>query len=217
MGKFERHLPLNGEIVDVTASESGEPGGSRQNDFVDAEFEEIGAAGDDQQRNRVGEMPAPATAPMAVDGLSMLKRQAGEKVAARGGAAFYLAGAAIAFMAFWIAGGYAVFPTLLHIRAPDSPRAVPRIGDISTSTVTINRHRILLVSGTIFNDSSETAKLPPVKIVVTTKSGKTVTYRLGSRSWPLGPGESMPFSSRLDAPATGVESVRVGLSGKGNL
>lgn len=216
MGKFDRQLPLNGEIVGAPATASSESAGSRIDDFIDAEFEEVGTP----SRDRDNSEPVPqdaAIAPLSVDGLSLLKRQAGERVAEKGSVAFYLAGAAIAFMAFWIAGGYAFFPNLLHDPAMNSAGASLSLDDITTSTVTVNGHPIILVKGTIFNGGAETAKSPPVKIVVTTKTGKIVSYQLGSSSWPLAPGESMPFSSRLDAPATGVESVHVGLSGKGKL
>jgi hypothetical protein len=213
MGKFDHQLPLSGEIMDAPKALPGDREAGRTFDFVEAEFEEIGLP-----LQSIGEFPQAERRDVedvrrTAGGMSMLKREADEKIRQRGTVLFYCAAVAVTFMAFWISGGYAVFPGMAQKAEQDN--ASLRIDNITTSSITVNQHPLLLVSGTVHNDGKDRAEPPPVKVTVTAKSGSIVSYQLGGKGWPLGPGQSMPFSSRLDAPASGVESVHVGLSGKG--
>jgi hypothetical protein len=214
MGKFDHQLPLDGEIVDAPSPAGEARSAGRKLDIVDAEFEEVGLPIlTSEEITRHTQRNSSGAAVLSSDGMSMLKRESVESVRQKGSVLFYFGAAAIVFMAFWISGGYAIFPSFGKKTAVAD--ADMRIDNITTSTVTLNEHPLLLVRGTVVNSGDGRAEPPPVKITVKSKSGDVVSYQLGSKGWPLGPGQTMPFSSRLDAPASGVESVRVGLSGKG--
>jgi hypothetical protein len=191
----------------------GAPPGGRKRDFVEAEFEEVGLPLLTREEvSRLGIADSVA-ARLSGDGMSMLKRESWQTVKQRGSVLFYAGAAVIVFMAFWISGGYVLFPGFGN--GATQKTAAIRLDKITTSTVTLNEHPLVLVSGNVINSGGERADSPPVKIKVKTKTGDVFSYQLGSKGWPLDPGQSMPFSSRLDVPASGVESVEVGLSAKG--
>ncbi len=213
MGKFHHQLPLSGEIIDAPAGMPGAPAGGRKRDFVEAEFEEIGLPLLTREEISQRGIADSVAARLSGDGMSMLKRESWQKVTQRGSALFYAGAVVIVFMAFWISGGYALFPGFWNGASPQT--AAMRLDNITTSTITVNKHPLVLVSGNVVNSGQQRADSPMVKIKVKTRTGDIVSYQLGSKGWPLDPGQSMPFSSRLDAPASGVESVEVGLSEKG--
>ena len=68
---------------------------------------------------------------------------------------------------------------------------------------------MLFVDGEAANDGPAAELLPPLEIVVAASDGSTTRYRLGTNGRRLAPGETFAFSSRLDAPKSGVKTVSV--------
>lgn len=212
MGNSGLSIPLSGEILPVVKDANAESAGGRAEHIADAEFEVIGAepvaTACNMQNLARGGPVRPADAE-----LSML-RKGGEKAQQEhGGIALYLGGLVIALMAFWVSGGHVLFNGMTKAAMPTPGNGI-RIGEVSTSTVRINGRMVLLVNGSVFNDSAEGVMVPPIRITVTTKSGGIERFQLGSHEQLLVPWRSMPFSIRLDAPAAGVGSVLVELTWK---
>lgn len=209
-------IPLNGEILAGESPLRGE-GGSQSNEFVDAEFETVvsGRHGPAvSPGNSAANSAKPATDATAGIGMDMLTKKRATPGSQRGGLPFYFAGIAVAAMAFWVSGGHALFGPIARVEASAPVAATLRLGGISTQPVAVGSKRFILVAGHVLNEGTSDAAAPPVSIAVTGKNGDVQRYRLGSQETVIGAGERMPFSSRLDAPASGVGSVVVTLAGK---
>ena len=191
--------PKAGGAVGVARAAGGD-------DIVDAQFEIVGGSGPRAEMpagRPIGSLAAPAT------GMDLLRKtDAPRQVRMRGGPLFWVSGIGMALAAFWVSGG--------HVLLRDLPFAMERAkaGAIRISAVTSRVERstgrpVLFVDGEAANDGVAAEPLPPLEIVVAGFDGSTTRYRLGTNGRRLAPGETFAFSSRLDAPKSGVKTVSV--------
>ena len=68
---------------------------------------------------------------------------------------------------------------------------------------------MVFVDGEAANDCAAAFLLPPIDVVVAGADGSVSRYRLGTNGRSLAPGETFAFSSRLDAPKSGIKTVSV--------
>ncbi len=208
-------IPLSGEIL-ADEARAPAPAPARVGDFVDADYETVGQSRSQEspRSNQAATTGASSANPDNAEaraGMDMLKKHGNRGSAERGGVLFYTAGLAVVMMAFWISGGHALFGTMTPLQTGSTHAETMRLGGITTEKVVIGDSHYLLVSGHVRNEGDGVANVPPIRIAVTGKSGEVQNYRMGSRSTAIGAGERLPFSSRLDAPVSGVESVLVTL------
>lgn len=208
-------------------------------DIIDAEFEDIGAAGHPHlQREKKPHHPPyghrhPAdTADPAH--MATLRRDGAHVLAKpdRGGIAFWSMGLLLVLGAFWFSGGYSmVLSTPLGIlpasdpAAPqDAQQAFPseqlplsplHLANVSTDIQDHGGREIILVDGAVVNDGDKSLAIPPIAIEVTDRNRVVTRYFLGTNGRVLAPRERYAFSSRLIAPKNGAESVKVRFSSEG--
>src|SRR5690606_11426388 len=109
--------------------------------------------------------------------------------------------------AFWVSGGHAL---LTSGPAPGIAAKTPlAIADVKSRIETHGGRAVLFVEGRAANDGGATLALPPIEIAVTANDGGVARYRLAATDTELKPGDRYSFSSRLDAPASGVRTVAV--------
>ena len=203
MKPSDRPSPVSGEIVTQGRGGLDARTISPEIRVVDADFETVSPA-----RPGFGTRPEAAT----VQGLDSLRTSttiADTGIDRKAGPAFWLTGTAVALGAFWIAGGHAMFPLPLQ----GAPTAAPglqvvsflsRVEDAATGPV-------LYVEGRVGNSSRSELNMPTLGIDVRAKDGSLTRYMIGSRGETLGPGSRFDFSSRLAAPAQGVDTVSIHL------
>lgn len=211
MAEDRNARPVSGEIM--TGSDLPLRDRGAVLDVVDAEFETV-----ERNRDERGERPAQireliGTAAPPLQGMDVLK--AGEPTAParrqKGGPAFWIFGLAIAAGAFWISGGHALVsdkPTSTPV-ATDTPGRGIRIGEVSSRIEDAGGRIVLFVDGEAINDGVSPAQLPPLEITVTAGDGQATRYKLGTAERELAPAARFSFSSRLEAPKSGVKSVSV--------
>lgn len=192
--------PLPGEIM--TAGVSLPIGRMRaaDADIVDAEFEIVGATA----------RPAAPQRFESSDRLAFLARDtAAPRAKKHGGLLFWTTGVGLAAIAFWVSGGHALVsraggPALLA-----ASHSAFTLSDISARLDHSGPKPVLLVDGEAGNAGSARADLPALEIHVSGGNGAVTRYKLGTSSRSLEPGERFVFSSRLDVPKNGVNTVAV--------
>ncbi len=193
--------PVNGEILAAPAREVGP---ARRSEAIDAVFESLRQ----DPQGRATAAPTPPTG-----GLTVLSSSGAAPAGERGGPLFWATGLLLIVTAFWISGGHALFSGL---RWPSLFLAEPAFTmlDSSTQTQAIGGRLYLLVDGTLQNTGMEAAAAPDIRIVVVDGDGVTTRYHLGLGKRIIEPGDTADFSSRLDAPLSGVKKVTVDYSGE---
>ncbi len=171
-------------------------------DVVDAEFEVVGIYAPPPQSLRV----EPS------DRLAFLARDtAPPTVKKHGGLLFWTIGVGLAATAFWVSGGHSLVshmggPALLA--SADSHSSFT-LSDISARVDRSGPKPVLLVDGEAGNAGPARAELPALEIHVSGGNGAVTRYKLGTSARSLEPGERFVFSSRLDVPKNGVNTVAV--------
>ncbi|MBX3584370.1 MAG: hypothetical protein KF810_21025 [Rhizobiaceae bacterium] len=187
-------------------------------DIVDADYISVPPASAGSQRitssppaggasAAIGSSAAPAA------GLEMLRRQdAGQPTGpVRGGPLFWTTGIALVIASFWVSGGHALVRELASVGTQASQGAL-RISGVTSRIDASGVRQLLLVDGEVANDGKATEHLPALEISVIGNDSVVTRYRLGTSGRPLSPGETFAFSSRLDAPKSGVKTVTVSFS-----
>jgi len=144
-----------------------------------------------------------------VAGLTFLAKQVPAPTAwfsQPGGAAFWSMGIGLAAVAFWVFGGHTLITG--GANAHSDHAALTLMGVTSRVDGTGN-NPILLIDGEAGNDGGTFATVPPIEIRVASLDGSVTSYKLGTSSPTIGPGERFAFSSRLEVPKNGVKSVSV--------
>jgi hypothetical protein len=204
--------PLSGEIMAAREPErrTGErrAGDRRVADAVDAEFITVGPASD-----RTGTAPAGGRAGAdASPGMDILKGKAADRGVRRGGPLFWTFGLCLVFAAFWVSGGHALV-SRPQADMPQSVRAAApgalRLSGITSRIERRDDRFFLHVDGEVVNAGSAGASVPGLEISVAGKDGRVTRYFLGTSGERLEPGGRFAFSSRLEAPKDGVETVTV--------
>lgn len=193
--------PLSGEIM------SGTPGRTRARDgigdVVDAEFTTVSR---EPARNPVS---APRSAP--VGGFDILARTSNAPVRSRAGAGFWLCGVLASAAAFWMAGGHSL---ARHIPVPGMTGESPvQVASVTSQVKRSLQGVHLVIDGMLENTGADAAEAPDLDIEVAAVGGGVMRYRLGNGRALIEPRGARNFSSRLDAPATGVKSVSVTVTG----
>ena len=201
MDHDDRARPVSGEIMSGGPARGTKPHEPRD-DVADAQYETLPPAG--------GDAPARfAESGAAPSGMDFLKTgAAAERGARRGGPLFWLFGLVAVGVAFWVAGGHALVGREDAV-APAPPKTPLAIADVASRVETHGDRDILFVTGRAENGGSRALALPPIEIAVTANDGGVTRYRLGTRGTELKPGDRYSFSSRLEAPGSGVKTVSV--------
>jgi hypothetical protein len=204
MADQSKARPVSGEIM------AGAPlaGGYFQApaaDIVDAEYETIPAAAPERPAATIASTEA---LPAGMDMLRRTERAAARKHFVRAGPAFWIFGVAIAAASFWVAGGHVLVRDLPAFAQGASAGAL-RISGVTSRVEGPSARPLLFVDGEAANDGDAAQALPPLEIVVAGLDGRVTRYRLGTNGRALAPGEIFAFSSRLDAPKSGVLKVSV--------
>ena len=209
--------PLSGEIIAGVPRETERRMGERRvgdrreaPDIVDADFVTVASGPPDRTGPAGGQPETPRKEPSP--GIDILKG-GGERATQRGGPLFWAFGLCLVLAAFWVSGGHAL---VLRQQAgsPDavsqpSARNALRITGVTSRIEQAGGRFFLLVDGEVANDGATGAILPGLEIRVAGKDGRTTRYFLGTSETPLEPGRRFTFSSRLEAPKDGVETVTV--------
>lgn len=184
-------------------------GALRNDDVVDAEFETLSVG----PAERLLPPRAPIRTAAAPDrGLDTLRKSHAANAghpASRGDPLFWSVGLSLVAAAFWVSGGHAlVGPSILpawHM----SPANPLRIAEVTSRVEDRAGRAVLFVDGKALNSGSEARSLPPIEVRVTGNDGRVISYGLDALSDSLAPGDTVSFSSRLEAPKDGVRSVSV--------
>lgn len=202
MHDHDKARPVSGEIMSGAA---GRRAGGAGVAVTDAEFETIEAvaAGAPARAQRM----AGASAMRGMDFLSS-KSAATPRNGASAGAGFWVSSLVIVFGAFWIAGGHSLVrqvpvPGLFEREGP------LRLIDVRSRVDDGDSLPVLFVDGAIENHGKSPRVLPTLRIAVVDVAGARTSYFLGTSDSVLEPGARYDFSSRLEAPRTGVSSVSV--------
>lgn len=174
-------------------------------DVIDAEFVTVAPGAVRPQE------PATAPAgPAGSPGMDILRRKAGGRRPERAGPLFWAGSLFIVAAAFWVSGGHALMARP-RPEAPASRAAVLplRISHVESRIERRDAGAVLLVDGEIANDGKAPAALSGLEISVAGKDGSAARYFLGTSDRVIEPGGRFTFSSRLEAPKDGVESVTV--------
>jgi hypothetical protein len=177
-------------------------------DIIDADFEVVATdrlvpprSRPDQQKAEKEEAAAP--------GMSFLKKQPAVQAgtpAGGNGFVIWTLGAGLAAVGFWVLGGHSL------IGGGDDAlngRSALSLMGVTSRVDETGRNPILMIDGEAANDGGDFAVLPPIEIRVAGIDGSVTRYKLGTSSPNLGPGERFAFSSRLEVPRNGVQSVSV--------
>jgi hypothetical protein len=197
--------PVSGEIM--TASAVPRRQRREMADLVEADYEVV------------AQTSAPSSAPSVEpaaridldDGLGMLRGSAAPAPPALwttpGGPAFWSVGAMLVLGAFWVSGGHAMITSVLHGQTGAGP--VLTISDVASHVDSSGLRPLLFVDGMAGNGGGDVAVMPELTISVTGRDGQITRYNLGTSGRTMAPGEKFAFSSRLDLPKNGVETVAV--------
>ena len=210
--------PLSDEIIAGVPRETERRMGERRvgdrreaPDIVDADFVTVASYHADRPGPAGGQPETPRKD--ASPGIDILKRSGGERPAQRGGPLFWAFGLCLVLAAFWVSGGHA----LVLRQQAGGPEAVSqpsarnalRITGVTSRLEQSGGRFFLLVDGEVANDGVTGAILPGLEIRVAGKDGRITRYFLGTSETTLEPGRRFSFSSRLEAPKDGVETVTV--------
>lgn len=188
-------------------------------DIVDADYISVPPASSADSQRINASLPADG-APAAIGssnapaaGLEMLRRQDASQPSGpvRGGPLFWTTGIALVIASFWVSGGHALVRELTSVGTQASQSAL-RISGVTSRIDASGARQLLLVDGEVANDGNATEHLPALEISVIGNDSVVTRYRLGTSGRPLSAGETFAFSSRLDAPKSGVKTVTVSFS-----
>lgn len=203
MDHDDRARPVSGEIMSGGPARDTAPRAAPgAGDVSDAQYETLAPSNGTAQDRFAG-----ATVPSS--GMDFLKTgAASERGRRHGGPLFWLFGLALVALAFWIAGGHALLGEG-GLPAPAAAKAPLHIADVASRVETHGGRGVLFVTGRAENGGREALALPPIEIAVTANDGGVTRYRLGTGGTELKPGDRYSFSSRLEAPGSGVKTVSV--------
>jgi len=172
-------------------------------DFVDAEFETVVP----ERYPRLERKPVEGAA--TPGGMSMLRGVGGHvERAARGGPVFWSGGLLLVALAFWVSGGHTLVDRQ-GLSAAATARQPLAIDDVRSRVEPRGEGEVLFVEGATTNRGTDTRAVPPIAIAITDGNGLTSRHFLGTNGALLAPGQSIGFSSRVEAPSNGVRSVTV--------
>ncbi len=202
MADDRKPRPVSGEIM-AGSQPSPSPVRDQGEDAlaIDADFETITATSPRDDAD-VPAAPVPAGLESLKPGRDALRSQ-------RGGAVFWSVGGAAVLLAFWAAGGHALMETETAQARTERGAHPLRIENVVSRTEMREGRSLLFVDGDARNGGEADHALPAIDIAVTDNDGATQHYRLDTGASKLVPGQRYGFSSRLDAPPTGVRSVSV--------
>jgi len=209
--------PFSGEIMSGDRSDAGQRPTPRE-DVIDAEFVTIGPEG----ARQTGQAARPEGRPgqqSAAPGMDILKGRADRSHRPdRGGPLFWIGGLFMVAAAFWVSGGHALLmrPQVVTHEAQRAPAAALRITDVESRLEPQGSRMFLLIDGAVVNDGASRAPLSGLDITVAGKDGLTTRYFLGTSGRAIEPGGRFAFSSRLEAPKDGVETVTVDFRKEGD-
>lgn len=203
MDEHDKARPVSGEIM---ASDTDRGATPVRADFTDAEIVSVDTVAREAAR------PSPR-APVA-EGMDLLKASkpeaSGPRNPVHGGALFWATGLAMVGLAFWISGGHALVRQSFAPAAIETGEAL-RIGDVVTRVENRDGRDVLFIEGEARNHGDTPEAMRPIEISIVDNEGRATRYFLGTRADELAPGNRYAFSSRIEAPATGVKSVSVSL------
>jgi len=207
MDHDDRARPVSGEIMSGGIVPGASGSGARPHrsgDAADAQYETLSP-----RRDEAGSPPRFAGASATVTGMDFLKEgaAAAERGARRGGPLFWAFGLFLVALAFWVSGGHAFVAG--GAPGPAAPKTPLHIADVASRVEAHGGRDVLYVDGSAENRGGHALALPPIEIAVTANDGAVTRYRLGSRGTDLKPGDRYAFSSRLEAPGSGVRTVSV--------
>jgi hypothetical protein len=127
----------------------------------------------------------------------------------RGGAIFWTVGLGLVAAAFWFSGGYSLLSPAGGHQERASAAQPLSVENVTSRVEHRDGRDVLFVEGETRNRGRDVMPVPPIAIAVTDGAGETTRYLLGAGSDQLGPGERLSFSSRVEAPGSGVRSVAV--------
>ncbi|MDP3899262.1 MAG: hypothetical protein Q8Q62_21515 [Mesorhizobium sp.] len=200
--------PLSGEIM------AGPPPsqGARRRDVaplvsVDADYETLPRA----VTSAAAEAPivsaptrAAETPPLGMDILRGAALPASGALSRHGGVGFWLAATMLVAGAFWFSGGHSM---ARHMLASATESGAPlRVVALVSRVEAIGGRDMLFVDGELTGSAGSTHDL---MISVTASNGTVARYKLGTGPQPAEGGGTWRFSSRLEAPRSGVKSVSV--------
>lgn len=180
---------------------------------VDADYVVIDAAdlsphrASGQKQMHANPSPPGVLSPSGMDMLRRRKWRRSPKASQSGGPLFWSAGAALAAVAFWVAGGHAVILPL--VADATEPASGMRIASVISRVDRSGLRPVLQIDGQAVNEGDATMAMPPLNIEVLSPAGGSMHYRLGTSGLPVERGASFAFSSRLDMPKDGVQTVFV--------
>jgi hypothetical protein len=204
MADQSKARPVSGEIM-AGAPLAGGHFPAPAADIVEAEYETIRAAAPVRPAATIG---STAASPAGMDMLRRTERLKARTHFVRAGPAFWIFGMGIAAAAFWVAGGHVLVRDIPAF-ARGGPAGALRISGVTSRVEGPSARPLLFVDGEAANDGDAAQALPPLDILVTGHDGRVTRYRLGTNGRALPPGETFAFSSRLDAPKSGVLKVSV--------
>ena len=184
---------LSGEIV--TGPRQGSLRPTRADEVEDAVFETV---------RQVRTSAVPMSSGMDLFG-AVPGRIAARAPSAPAGIGFWCAGVALAVAAFWFAGGH----TLASGWSGAAAEAPVRVAALTTQVLHRGGRPLLLVDGTLENVAADAAPLPALTVNVTDGEGRVTRYRLGRIDGRIDAHGTWRFSSRLEAPRSGVSTVTV--------
>lgn len=205
MADLRTARPVSGEIM--TASSAPQRQQRAMADLVEADYEVVAH----RPTPNLASAAEPAFRATPEDGLGMLRGHGASAPSSRwatpGGAAFWSVGAMLVFGAFWVSGGHAMVTSVLQ--GNDGAAPVLTISDVASHVDATGVRPLLFIDGTAGNGGGAVAVMPELTISVTGRDGQITRYNLGTSGRTMAPGEKFAFSSRLDLPKNGVETVAV--------
>ncbi|KFB08905.1 hypothetical protein [Nitratireductor basaltis] len=207
MGAMAR-FSSSGMMASGSAGAGAAAACSTHGDIVDAEFETVvhpfGPVAGLSTKSSVS-----GTA--ATSGFSSLVGAQSLSTGSRAGfgLVFWVAGALVAFCAFWMAGGHQL-PSLVA-GALQQQRSDLRLESISSRILPAGegQREVVLVEGMVENSGHDVAAVPGLVITLASGDGRKTHHYLGTNESQLAAGGRIAFSGRLAAPKEGVQSVSV--------
>ena len=205
--------PLSGEIMAGDLPRGAQPQAAAA-DVVDAEFVTLprGPAAPSASAMTVAEVPIVRPAP-PLTGMDLLKDAVEPGIVSRrAGIGFWAGGFAVAIAAFWMAGGHTLSRHLPVLRGDAETIRIAGLTSRVADTATGPR---LFIDGEVRNTAQDGIASPDLMIDVTAQDGLVTRYKLATGAGRMASGEARRFSSRLDAPESGVRMVTVMIDRKG--
>jgi hypothetical protein len=193
-GKVMAGAGLAGEILAGSGMLRAAPA-----DIVDAEYETIGRGGAQQ--------PIPAVQPPSAHAKGMDFLRAAEPAGShRAGSGFWAVGALAVCAAFWMSGGHSLSR---HLPFAGDGAGTVRVASLKSRVAETAGGPRLFIDGAVENTASASTPAPNLTIQVTDHDGAVTRYRIATAGETIASGAAWRFSSRIDAPGSGVRSVSV--------